>query len=230
MAETRPETGPETGPETDLVLPCRDEAAALRELLPRVPESLSVIVVDNGSTDGTADVARSLGARVVSESRPGYGAAVHAGLVAATAPYVVVMDGDGSFDPAAALALVDAVMRGDADLALGCRRPVSRAAQPWHAKVGNRLVLSALRRRTGLRVRDIAPLRAARREALLNLGVEDRRSGYPVELLDRAARAGWRVHEIDVDYHPRTAGTRSKVSGSVRGSLRAAYDFWRVLS
>ncbi|OIJ27272.1 glycosyltransferase family 2 protein [Nocardioides luteus] len=230
MAETRPETGPGPDPETDLVLPCRDEAAALRELLPRVPSSLSVIVVDNGSTDGTADIARALGARVVSESRPGYGAAVHAGLLAATAPYVVVMDGDGSFDPEAALPLVDAIRRDEADLALGCRRPVTPGAQPWHARVGNRLVLRALRRRTGLRVRDIAPLRAARREALLELGVEDRRSGYPVELLDRAARAGWRVHEIDVDYHLRTAGTRSKVSGSVRGSLRAAYDFWRVLA
>lgn len=230
MAETSPGTSPGTSPDIDLVLPCRDEAAALRELLPRVPAGLSVIVVDNGSTDGTADVARAQGARVVSESRPGYGAAVHAGLLAATAPYVVVMDGDGSFDPAAALPLVETIRRDEADLALGCRRPVTPGAQPWHARVGNRLVLAALRRRTGLRVRDIAPLRAARREALLGLGVENRRSGYPVELLDRAARAGWRVHEIDVDYHPRTAGTRSKVSGSVRGSLRAAYDFWRVLS
>jgi glycosyltransferase involved in cell wall biosynthesis len=230
MAETSPEPSSDTDPDVDLVLPCRDEAAALRELLPRVPAGLSVIVVDNGSTDGTADVARAQGARVVSESRPGYGAAVHAGLLAATAPYVVVMDGDGSFDPEAALSLVETIRRDEADLALGCRRPVTPGAQPWHARVGNRLVLAALRRRTGLRLRDIAPLRAARREALLELGVEDRRSGYPVELLDRAARAGWRVHEDDVDYHPRTVGTRSKVSGSVRGSLRAAYDFWRVLS
>ena len=113
----------------------------------------------------------------------------------------------------------------DAVAKAGLLRPGTRANL-----VGNRLVLRALRRRTGLRVHDIAPLRAARREALLGLGVEDRRSGYPVELLDRAARAGWRVHEVDVDYHPRTAGTRSKVSGSVRGSLRAAYDFWRVLA
>ncbi|MGH3352253.1 MAG: glycosyltransferase family 2 protein [Nocardioides sp.] len=218
-----------TSPDIDLVLPCRDEAAALRELLPRVPAALSVIVVDNGSTDGTADVARAQGARVVSESRPGYGAAVHAGLLAATATYVVVMDGDGSFDPADTLPLVETIRRDEADLALGRREPVARGAQPWHARVGNRLVLAALRRRTGLRVHDIAPMRAARREALLELGVEDRRSGYPVELLARAARAGWRVHEEAVGYHPRTAGTRSKVSGSVRGSMTAAYDFWRVL-
>jgi glycosyltransferase involved in cell wall biosynthesis len=191
---------------------------------------LAVLVGYTGSPAATALVARALGARGGSLSRPGYGAAVHAGLLAATAPYVVVMDGDGSFDPAAALPLVETIRRDEADLALGCRRPVTPGTQPWHARIGNRLVLSALRRRTGLRLRDIAPLRAARREALLGLGVEDRRSGYPVELLDRAARAGWRVHEEDVDYHPRTAGTRSKVSGSVRGSLRAAYDFWRVLS
>ena len=229
MTESRPDPHPDTDPDVDLVLPCRDEAAALRELLPRVPSTLGVIVVDNGSTDDTADIARAQGARVVSEPRPGYGAAVHAGLLAATAPYVVVMDGDGSFDPADALRLVETIRRGETDLALGRREPVVRGAQPWHAKAGNRLVLAALRRRTGLRVHDIAPMRAARREALLELGVADRRSGYPVELLARATRAGWRVHEESVDYHPRTAGTRSKVSGSVRGSMTAAYDFWRVL-
>jgi glycosyltransferase involved in cell wall biosynthesis len=214
----------------DLVLPCKDEGLALRLLLPTVPGSFAVIVVDNGSTDDTADVAHALGATVVSEPRPGYGAAVHAGLLAASAELVAVMDGDGSFDPQELLPLVAEVGEGRADLATGRRRPVSRGLWPWHARAGNRMVLWWLRRRTGLPVRDIAPMRVCRRDALLDLDVQDRRFGYPVELLQKAQRAGWTITETDVAYRPRTEGTRSKVSGSVRGSLRAARDFARVLS
>lgn len=217
-------------PVCDLVLPCRDEAAALRILLPRLPRELRAIVVDNGSRDGTAAVARGLGALVVSEPRPGYGAAVHTGVLAATAEHVAVMDGDGSFDPADVLALLEEVRSGRADLALGRRRPVSPGLWPWHARAGNAVVLWWLRRRLGASVHDVAPLRVCRREELLALGVEDRRFGYPVELLRRALAAGWVVHERDVGYHPRAAGTRSKVSGSVRGSVRAARDFARVLA
>jgi glycosyltransferase involved in cell wall biosynthesis len=214
----------------DLVLPCRDEGAALRDLLPSVPASFAVVVVDNGSTDDTAEVARSLGARVVHEGRPGYGAAVHAGVEAATADYVAVMDGDGSFAAGDLVCLLEEVRAGRADLATGRRRPAHRGVWPWHARAGNVMVLWWLRRRTGLPVHDIAPMRVCRREALLALGVRDRRFGYPVELLQRAQRAGWRITETDVAYHPRAAGTRSKVSGSVRGTVRAARDFARVLS
>jgi glycosyltransferase involved in cell wall biosynthesis len=217
-------------PTCDLVLPCRDEAPALAALLPRVPRPWSVIVVDNGSRDATAATAKRLGARVVREDRPGYGAAVHAGLLASTADVVGVMDGDGSFDPADLAPLLRAVLDGDAELAVGRRRPVRRGVWPWHARVGNTLVLSVLRRRGGPPVHDIAPLRVFRRQAMLDLGIEDRRFGYPLELLARAARAGWRIRELDVAYHPRAAGTRSKVSGSVRGTARTARDFLRVLS
>jgi len=213
----------------ELILPCRDEAAALPSLLARVPEGLDVIVVDNGSRDGTARVAARRGAKVVEESRPGYGAAVQAGLLAARAEWVAVMDGDGSLDPREVLPLLRAVRRGDADLVVGRRRPVVPGAWPWHARTGNAVVLSWLRRRTGLDVHDIAPVRACRREDLLGLAVEDRRFGYPVELLVRAQAAGWRIREVDVTYRPRAAGTRSKVSGSLIGSLRAARDFARVL-
>jgi len=218
----------------ELILPCRDEAGALVDLLPRVPDAFSVIVVDNGSTDGTADVARRLGARVVHEPLPGYGAAVHAGLLAAGAEFVAVMDGDGSLDPDDLLPLLDAVASGRASMAVGRRRPTGRGVWPWHARLGNRLVLAWLRRRlagdAGLAVRDIAPIRVCRRTDLLALDVRDRRFGYPVELLQKASRAGWRIVEQDVGYHARARGTRSKVSGSVVGTARAARDFWRVLA
>lgn len=213
----------------ELVIPCRNEAGALPALLARVPEGLATIVVDNGSTDGTAQVAARAGARVVHEPRPGYGAAVHAGLTAARAEWVAVIDGDGSLDPAEVLPLLRAVQRGEATMAVGRRHPEGRGAWPWHARAGNAAVLWWLRRRTGLAVHDIAPVRVCRREDLLGLGVRDRRFGYPVELLVRAQLAGWVLREIDVGYRRRAPGTRSKVSGSLVGSLRAARDFARVL-
>jgi glycosyltransferase involved in cell wall biosynthesis len=217
-------------PTCDLVLPCRDEAAALAELLPRVPASFAVLVVDNGSSDGTAEVARSLGARVVEATPVGYGAAVHAGLVAAMREHVAVMDGDGSFDPHDLLPLLDDVCAGRADLAVGRRRPVGRGVWPWHARLGNRIVVAWLRSRIGMTTHDIAPIRVGRRVDLLGLDVRDRRFGYPAELLQKVTLAGWRVAEHDVAYHPRAAGTRSKVSGSVRGTLLTAHDFAKVLS
>jgi glycosyltransferase involved in cell wall biosynthesis len=213
----------------DLVLTCRDEGPALRDLLPRVPSAFSVIVVDNGSRDDTARVAADLGARVVHEPVPGYGAAVHAGLEAAGADHVAFMDGDGSFDPGDLLPLLDDVVRGRADIAIGRRRPVSRGVWPWHARAGNALIATWLRHRIRMDAHDIAPMRVCRRRDLLGLGLTDRRFGYPVELLQAVTLAGWRVSEHDVGYHPRAAGTRSKVSGSLVGTARTARDFWRVL-
>jgi glycosyltransferase involved in cell wall biosynthesis len=216
-------------PTCDLILPCRDEGPALVGLLPRVPPEFSVIVVDNGSTDDTAEVARRLGARVISESTPGYGAAVHAGLLAATAEYVAFMDGDGSFDPDDLVPMLAEVREGRADLAVGRRRPVNSKVWPRHARVGNALIVAWLRRRIGMTSHDIAPIRVGRRNELLALDIRDRRFGYPVELLQKATIVGWRLAERDVDYHPRALGTRSKVSGSVRGTARTARDFWKVL-
>ena len=216
-------------PVADLVLPCRDEGPALEALLPQVPDAFAVIVVDNGSRDDTAEVARRHGALVVPEDVPGYGAAVHAGLLAATREHVAFMDGDGSFDPVQLLPLLEEVRSGRADVALGRRRPVRRGVWPWHARLGNALIVAWLRRRIDMDAHDIAPMRVMGRQALLDLDVRDRRFGYPVELLQKITRAGWRVSERDVDYHPRAEGTRSKVSGSVRGTLRTARDFARVL-
>ncbi|WP_250036398.1 glycosyltransferase family 2 protein [Paractinoplanes maris] len=217
---------------TDVVLPCLNEAPALPWLLGRLPDGYRAIVADNGSTDGTAEVARSLGARVVSVPSPGYGAAVHAGIVASDPDdgLVCVMDADGSFDPAELPRLAGPVRTGPARLCVARRRPTTRRAWPPHARLGNALLAHRLRRTTGLDVHDIGPMRAARRDDLLSLGLRDRRFGYPLELLIAAARAGWTVTEVDVAYQPRAEGTRSKVSGTVRGTARAIRDMSAVLA
>ena len=209
-------------------MPCLNEAESLPGVLALIPEGYQALVVDNNSTDGTAEVARRCGATVVEESVPGYGAAVHAGIVAAATPIVAVIDGDGSLDPRELPKLVEDLDRG-ADMAVGRRRPLPGVGWPWHARLGTHVVCWRLRRRHGIAVHDIAPMRVARRDAVVGLGVEDRRSGYPLELLVRAAAADWVIAERDVGYGSRTGG-KSKVSGSVRGSFFAIVDFWRVIS
>jgi glycosyltransferase involved in cell wall biosynthesis len=204
----------------DVVLPCLDEAGALPWVLDRMPTGYRAIVVDNGSTDGSAQVAARHGAEVVHEPRRGFGAACHAGLSAATADIVCFMDADASLDPVELPQVVDLLSNG-ADLALGRRRPVTPRAWPPHARLGNALIS----RRFGLR--DIGPMRAAERTRLLGLGITDRRSGYPLEMVVRAAENGWRIAETDVAYQPRTG--RSKVTGSVRGTIEAVRDMRRVL-
>lgn len=217
---------------TDVVLPCLDEAPALPWLLARMPSGYRPIVADNGSTDGSPEVAEAHGARVVRVAQRGYGAAVHAGLLAADPAdgVVCVLDADGSFDPAQLPLVADPVRDGHADLAVGRRRPTTRGAWPAHARMANALLARRVRATTGLPVHDIAPMRAARRDALLALDVRDRRFGYPLELLVAAGRARWRVAEVDVAYSPRAAGTRSKVTGTLRGTVRAVRDMSAVLA
>ena len=216
-----------TESEVTVVIPCRNEAGSLPGVLAAVPSGWVPLVVDNGSDDDTASVARRLGAVVVTETVPGYGAAVQRGVESVTTPIVCVLDGDGSLDPAELPGLV-ALLRSGADLVVGRRIPERDAGWPLHARVGNAIVAARLRRRFGLGVHDIGAVRAARTRTLLDLGVEDRRSGYPLELLVRAGRAGLRVEELPVSYRPRTAG-RSKVSGSVLGSAVATWDFLKVI-
>lgn len=213
-------------PDVDVVLPVLDEAAALPWVLARMPRGYRPIVVDNGSTDGSAAIARELGAAVVSEPRRGFGAACWAGLVAADAHVVCFMDCDCSLDPLELPRVADPVLAGQWDLALG-RRVAHDGAWPVHARLANRGLSWELRRRTGIDVRDLGPMRAARRRPLTDLGIRDRRFGWPLEMVLRAARAGWSIGEMEVAYRPRAG--RSKVTGTARGTARAARDMARVL-
>jgi glycosyltransferase involved in cell wall biosynthesis len=215
------------GASVDIVLPCLDEARALPWVLERLPEGARALVVDNGSTDGSRDIARDLGATVVTCTARGYGAACHAGLEAATAPVVAVCDCDGSLDPGDVLRLL-AVLDQGADLVIGRRRATERSAWSLSSRVANRELARRIRRRTGLRIVDVGPLRVARREALLSLGLTDRRSGYPAETVVRAADAGWRIAQVDVPYGPRI-GT-SKITGTLRGTVQAVRDMSAAIS
>ncbi|MFI6290981.1 glycosyltransferase family 2 protein [Nonomuraea sp. NPDC050790] len=212
----------------DVILPCLDEEAALGWVLGRMPDGYRPIVVDNGSTDRTAQVARDLGAEVVSEPRRGFGAACHAGLLAARADLVCFMDADASLDPRRLPEVAAPVAEGRAGLVLGARRPRAAGAWPWHARLGNAVLARELRRRTGAELSDLGPMRAARRVPLVDLGLADRRFGYPLEMVLRAAAAGWRIAEVEVGYLPRVG--RSKVTGTVRGTMRAISDMRRVMA
>lgn len=211
----------------DVLLPCLNEAAALPWVLARIPSGWRAVVVDNGSEDGSADIARELGAQVVHEPRRGFGAACHAGLLAARAETVCFCDCDASLDPELLPEVAGPVLEGRADLVLGRRRPVRRGVWPLHARLGNAALGRMLYRRTGVRLRDLGPMRAGRREALLALGLTDRRSGYPLQTVVRAADAGWRIEEVEVPYLPRTG--RSKVTGTWRGTWHAVNDMRAVL-
>jgi len=212
---------------TDVVLPVLDEAAALPWLLGRVPSGFRAIVVDNGSTDGSAAIASALGAKVVAEPRRGFGAACWAGLGAASADIVCFMDADGSLDPADLPRVAGPVGRGEADLVLGARR-ADPGAWPLHARLANRVLALELRRRAGTTLSDLGPMRAARRERLLALGIADRRFGWPLEMVLLAAAQDWRIAEVPVAYRSRAG--RSKVTGTVAGTLRAMRDMARVLA
>lgn len=214
--------------DVDVIFPCLNEEAALPWVLSRLPDGYRAIVVDNGSTDRSAEVARLLGATVVTESRRGFGSAAHAGLLAATAPIVAFCDGDASMDPADLPELVGPVMAGQVDLMLGRRRATSSSAWPLHALLANRALAALMRQATGIPLHDLGPMRAADRVSLLRLDLRDRRSGYPLEMVLRANSGGWRVAESSVPYSPRIG--RSKVTGTVRGTITAIQDMSRLLA
>lgn len=224
---TAPETPAGEPARVDVIFPCLNEEGALPLILRRLPAGYRAIVVDNGSTDDSAEVARAHGALVVDEPRRGFGSAAHAGLMAATAPIVAFCDADASMDPSDLPRVVDPVARGELDLVLGRRRPTERGAWALHARMANRALAFLMRRATHLDLHDLGPMRAARREALLGLDLRDRRSGYPLEMLLRANAAAWRIREVDAPYSPRVG--RSKVTGTLRGTLTAILDMSRLL-
>lgn len=211
----------------DVILPCLNEAEALPWVLSRMPAGFHPIVADNGSTDASASIAVEYGATVVRVPQRGFGAACHAGLVAATSDLICFMDADASLDPRDLPQVADPVRLGSADLVLGRRMTRSLGSWPVHARAANKVLAVELRRRTGVRLRDLGPMRCARREPLLGLGLSDRRFGYPLEMVMAAANADWRIDEVDIPYLPRSG--RSKVTGTVSGTVRTVRDMRRVL-
>jgi glycosyltransferase involved in cell wall biosynthesis len=204
-----------------VILPALNEAAALPTALASFPPQVGLLVVDNGSTDQTAAVAAAHGAQVVREPRRGFGAACWAGVQAASGEVLVFADADGSFDGADLPAVAGPVLRGEADLVVGSRLARrERGAMSALAVLENRLLGLACRRLFGVPLTDLGPFRAIRRDVLLALEVTDRGSGWPLEMIGRAGRLGLRVVEVPVRYRLR-AGGRSKVSGSVGGTVRA---------
>lgn len=210
----------------DVILPVLDEAQSLPWVLGRIPAHMSPIVVDNGSTDGSGEVAQSHGARVVHEPRRGFGSACYAGLLAASAPIVAFMDADSSFDPVDLVEVCRPIQDGEADLVLGARVP-SRGSWPWHARVANAVLAHRIRAGTGIPLTDLGPMRAIRRDQLLGLTIEDRSYGWPLEMVLRAAQEDLVIVERPVSYRPRVG--QSKVTGTVRGTTGAIRDMSRLL-
>lgn len=210
----------------DVVLPVLDEAQALPWVLRRMPKGLRPIVVDNGSSDGSGEVARSLGVTVVDEPVAGFGAACFAGLMAAEADVVCFMDADASLDPGELERVFDPVVADYADLVVG-RRVAQPGAWPLHARLANRSIAAAIGHRVGRRLHDVGPMRATRRSALIDLRLRDRRFGWPFEMVLAAGRDGWRIDEVPVSYLERLG--RSKVTGTVRGTVRTSRDLVRVM-
>lgn len=212
-----------------LIIPVLNEAACIGALLAELPPAVAheILVVDNGSTDATAAIARGAGVRVVSEPRRGYGYACAAGAAAASGEVLVFMDGDGSFVPEQIALLVGAIAAG-ADLALGTRMQggMVAGAMPPHQLHGNRLVAWLVRRIYGVPLTDLGPFRAIRRSLLGQLDMRERTYGWPIEMIVKAARQGATIVELPVGYRPRFAG-QSKVGGTVRGTVLATY---RILS
>jgi len=213
-----------------VIIPTRNEASAIGRVLADLPADLvtEVIIVDSSSTDGTPEIAAKMGARVVQESRRGYGRACLTGLAAANSPDVVVfLDGDYSDRPSELPILLAPIIEGRADITLGSRLQGRRSAGalPWHQAFGNRLAASLIRLLYKVDISDLGPFRAARADVLRALSLEETTYGWAVEMILKGALAGFRVVEVPVSYYPRIG--KSKISGTLKGTVGAG---WFILS
>ena len=210
-----------------VIIPALNEAGNISRLIAQISRDVvsDIIVVDNGSTDSTADEARAAGATVVSEPRRGYGYACAAGIAAArSADIIAFLDGDGSFDPAELSSLVIPIVEGRADLVLGTRMAggLQAGSMPPQQLFGNRLVSGLMRLLYRVNVTDLGPYRAIRRDVLDTLAMHEMTFGWPTEMMVKAARKRARIVEIPVSYRKRWSG-KSKVSGTLRGTVLAGY-------
>lgn len=214
-----------------IIIPARNEAAALPNVLPAIPPWIAeVIVVDTASTDGTPEVARSLGARVVVEPRRGYGRACLAGIAALSPEIdtVLFMDADAADRPEDIVRLLAPIVAGEAELVIGARTlGVEPGALTPQQRFGNALACLLIRMVWGVRYTDLGPFRVIRRDALARLAMRDETWGWTVEMQVRAARLGLRVREVPVGYRRRIG--QSKISGTLSGTIRAGWKiFWVI--
>jgi glycosyltransferase involved in cell wall biosynthesis len=213
-----------------VIIPTHNEAQAIGRVLADIPSDFitEILVVDSNSTDGTAEIAANMGARVVQEPRRGYGRACLTGLASAHSPDVVVfLDGDYSDRPAELPILLAPITEGRADITLGSRLREQHApgALPWHAMLGNRLAASLIRVLYGLDISDLGPFRAGRADVLRALALEQTTYGWAVEMILKGALEGFRIVEVPVSYFPRIG--KSKISGTLKGTVGAG---WFILS
>lgn len=214
-----------------VVIPTYNEAQAIAEVVGAVPQAKvqEIIVVDNGSTDGTAEKAVEAGARVIQEPRKGYGSACYSGAKAAgNSDIIVFLDGDRSDDPAQLELIAAPVIKGQADLVIGSRigGKLEKGSMPLHAKLGNRIIVFLLNLLYGVCITDIGSFRAIRTRMLSDLHMEQMTYGWPVEMVVKAARKGLRIQCVPIRYRKRIGV--SKVTGSLRGSILAAYYMFFV--